>query len=109
MQKLPILAALTALVLGQPAAAQDAPATRTAVVDHRDLDLSTDKGARTLDRRIWRAVVEVCGTAPDYDLEGKNQVRECRRDTRRLAAADAELAIAEAKQGQPIRVTTAQK
>ncbi|SNS80996.1 UrcA family protein [Sphingopyxis indica] len=109
MQKLPILAALTALALGQPALAQDAPPTRTAVVDHRDLDLSTDKGARALDRRIWRAVVEVCGTAPDYDLEGKNQVRECRRDTRRLAAADAELAIAEAKQGQPIRVTTRAK
>ena len=109
MQKLPILAALTALTLGQPALAQDAPATRTAVVEHRDLDLSTDKGVRTLDRRIWRAVVEVCGTAPDYDLEGKNDVRECRRDTRRLASAEAELAIAEAKQGQPIRVTSAQK
>ena len=109
MQKLPILAALTALTLGQPALAQDASATRTAVVEHRDLDLSTDKGARTLDRRIWRAVVEVCGTAPDYDLEGKNDVRECRRDTRRLASAEAELAIAEAKQGQPIRVTSAQK
>lgn len=109
MKKLLILAALTAASFGQPAAAQSAPADPTAVVQYSDLDLRTERGTKTLDRRIWRAVVTVCGTAPDYDLEGKNEVRQCRRDTRLLASAQAELAIADATRGQPIRVTTRAK
>lgn len=109
MSKLPILAALTAAFLAQPATAQPAPAPRTAIVAHADLNLATEKGARTLDRRIWRAVVAVCGTAPDYDLEGKNDVRECRRDTRALASAEAQQVIAEAARTRPIRVTTRAK
>ena len=106
MIKLPILAALTAAFLAQPAMARPAPAPRTAVVAHADLDLATEKGVKTLDRRIWRAVVAVCGTAPDYDLEGRNDVRECRRDTRALASAKAEQVIADAARARPIRVTT---
>lgn len=106
MNKLLILAALAAAPLAQPVFAQPAAAPRTAVVAHTDLDLGTEKGAKTLDRRIWRAVVAVCGTAPDYDLEGKNDVRECRRDTRALASAEAEQVIADAARAQPIRVTT---
>src|SRR3546814_11440149 len=68
MQKLPILAALTALALGQPALAQDAPPTRTAVVDHRDLDLSTDKGAESEERRVGKGGVSTCKFrgAPDH-------------------------------------------
>src|SRR3546814_17286115 len=57
MTKLPILAALAAAFLAQPATAQPASAPRTAVVAHADLDLATHKGVKTLDRRIWRAVV----------------------------------------------------
>src|SRR5690606_40991110 len=52
--KLPILAALAAAFLAQPATAQPASAPRTAVVAHADLDLATHKGVKTLDRRIWR-------------------------------------------------------
>ena len=109
MSKLLILAALAAASLAQPAFAQPAPAPRTALVAHADLDLATEKGARTLDRRIWRAVVAVCGTAPDYDLEGKNDVRECRRDTRAIASAEAQQVIADAARARPIRVTTRAK
>ncbi len=109
MSKLLILAALAAAPLAQPAFAQPAPIPRTAVVAHADLDLATKKGARTLDRRIWRAVVAVCGTAPDYDLEGKNDVRECRRDTRAIASAEAQQVIADAARARPIRVTTRAK
>src|SRR3546814_19162640 len=75
MTKLPIRAALAAAFLAQPATAQPASAPRTTVVAHADLDLATHKGVKTLDRRIWRAVVAVCGTAPDYDLAGRNDVR----------------------------------
>ncbi len=109
MKKLLILAALTAVSFGQPVSAQSAPANISAVVEHSDLDLRTAAGARTLDRRIWRAVVAVCGTASDFDLAGKNLVRECRRDTRVLAAAQAELAIASASRDARVRITSIAK
>ena len=79
------------------------------LIQHRDLDLRTEAGTRTLDRRIWRAVVEVCGKAPDYDIEGKNDVRQCRRDTRALASAQADAVIADATRDQPIRVSSIRK
>lgn len=111
MKKLLILAALAAASFGQPAFAQTAPAAapRTAVVQHSDLDLRSESGTKALDRRIWRAVVEVCGTASDFDLSGKNDVRECRRDTKAIAAIEANAVVASATRGEPIRVTSIQK
>lgn len=109
MTKLLILAALAAAPLSQPALAQTASSERTAVVQHRDLDLRTDRGTKTLDRRIWRAVVEVCGTASDFDIAGRNSVRACRRDTRALASVQADAVIASAVRGEPIRVTSIAK
>lgn len=109
MQKLLILAALAAASLGQPAAAQTAPANPSTAVQHKDLDLRSAAGAKALDRRIWRAVVAVCGSAPDFDLEGKNDVRQCRSDTRVLASAQAEQVIANTSRGQPIQVTSIHK
>ena len=109
MQKLLILAALAIVPMGSPAFAEPAPAQRTAIVQHSDLDLRTERGARTLDRRIWRAVVEVCGTAPDYDLQGKNDVRQCRTDTRQLASTQADRVIASAAPDSVIRVSSIQK
>jgi UrcA family protein len=110
MKKLLILAALAAAAAaGQPAFARTAPANPSVVVPHKDLDLRTAAGTRTLDRRIWRAVVAVCGTASDFDLEGRNEVRECRRETRHLATAKAGAVVAGATRADPIRVTSIQK
>ena len=110
MKKLLILAALATASVGQPAFAQDAPANPSGnpsvVVQHRDLDLGTKAGAKALDRRIWRAVVEVCGTAPDFDIAGKNDVRACRRDTRRVASAQADVVVANASRSEPIQVSS---
>ncbi len=106
MKKLLILAALVTTSFAQPAFAQSAPANPSVTVQHRDLDLRTEAGAKSLDRRIWRAVVEVCGTAPDYDLQGKNDVRQCRADTRLAASAQADVAIADATRSQTIRVSS---
>lgn len=45
---------------------------------------STARSADKLERRIWRAVVTIIAAArPDYDTEGKIDVRHCRRDTMR--------------------------
>lgn len=107
MKKLLILAALTAASFGQPAFAQ--PANPSVVVQHKDLDLRTAAGARTLDRRIWRAAVAVCGTTSEFDLEGKNDIRHCRSETRRIGSAQAQLVIADATRDQPIRVSSIQK
>lgn len=111
MKKLLILAALAAAAAasGQPAFARTAPANPSVAVQHKDLDLRTAAGTRTLDRRIWRAVVAVCGTASDFDLEGRNDVRECRRETRQLATAKAGAVVAGATRADPIRVTSIQK
>lgn len=106
MKKLLILAALTAASFGQPALAQTAPANATAVVQHSDLDLGTAAGAKTLQHRIWRAVVAVCGTTSEFDLAGKNDIRDCRRDTLRASSAQADLAIANASDSRPIRVSS---
>jgi UrcA family protein len=106
MKKLLILAALAATSVGQPALAQSPPANPSVAVQHRDLDLRTEAGAKSLDRRIWRAVVEVCGTASDFDLKGKNDIRQCRTDTRALASRQAELAIADAAGSQVIQISS---
>ena len=106
MQKLLILAALAAVSIGQPVSAQSVAANPSVAVAHKDLDLRTDAGAKALDRRIWRAVVEVCGTAPDYDIAGKNDVRHCRRDTKRVATAQADVVIADASRDLPIQVSS---
>lgn len=109
MKKLLILAALATVSVGQPAFAQTATAPRTAVVQHSDLDLRTERGAKTLERRLWRAAVAVCGTASDADLAGKNDMRDCRRDTMAIASAEADTVIAGVAQAQPIRVASAKK
>ena len=106
MQKLLILAALAAVSIGQPVSAQTAPANPSIAVAHKDLDLRTAAGAKALDRRIWRAVVEVCGTAPDFDIAGKNDVRQCRRDTRTVASAQADVVVANASRDQLIQVSS---
>lgn len=106
MKKLLILAALAAASSGQPAFARTAPANETAAVQHRDLDLRTEAGTKALDRRIWRAVVAVCGTYSDFDLKGKNEVRQCRRDTKRVASAQADVVVANASRDQLIQVSS---
>lgn len=106
MQKLLILAALAAVSIGQPVSAQTAPANPSVAVAHKDLNLRTEAGTKALDRRIWRAVVEVCGTAPDFDVAGKNDVRQCRRDTKRVASAQADVVVASASRDQLIQVSS---
>jgi UrcA family protein len=106
MQKLMILAATAAALVGQPVSAEPDPAKASVAVVHGDLDLRTEAGVKALDRRIWRAVVAVCGEAPGYDLAGKNDVRQCRRDTRAQATAQAEIAIAGAMRNRAIQVSS---
>ena len=78
-----------AAIKAAPALAEPvSPAVNVALVHTADLDLSTEAGQRQLDSRLVQAAREVCGTASDVDLEGKNQVRHCRNEV--LAQANAQ-------------------
>jgi len=79
------------------------PVIATSVVQTADLDLSTAKGQRALDLRLTQAVKEVCGTASDVDIAGKNEVRRCRVDTLANLSAERDQRIAAAS-GSPIKV-----
>jgi UrcA family protein len=69
-----------AIIKGAPALAEPRsnPDVNVSIVSTADLDLGTKAGQRTLDERLIHAASEVCGTASDFDLAGKNQVRACR-------------------------------
>jgi UrcA family protein len=92
------------LIKGAPTLAQpaSAPNVNVSIVHTADLDLSTDAGRHQLDRRLVQAAREVCGTASDFDLEGKNDVRSCRTGV--LAKARAETAQLASRSGANIIV-----
>lgn len=92
MGKYLIIAALTALTIGQPAFADTV--ARSADVQYKDLDLRTDSGTRTLERRLSRAVETVCGTAARIDIVGQRKVKDCQRETKLRAAAQIDRVIA---------------
>jgi UrcA family protein len=70
--------AAAAVIKAVPAFAEQALAQNIAIVHTNDLDLSSAKGRAELDHRLVNAVNDVCGTASDFDLAGKNAVRACR-------------------------------
>lgn len=77
-----------AVIKTAPALAAPAPAQNVSIVHTADLDLSSKAGREALDHRLVTAAFDVCGTASDVDLAGKNKVRACRVDV--LAKARAE-------------------
>ena len=96
----------TAVIKATPALAETPAAeTNVSLVRVADLDLSRDAGRRQLDLRLARAAREVCGTASDADLQGKNEVRQCRVDV--LAAARKNTVLAAARNKGFIAVTAA--
>ena len=79
------------------------PVIAVSTVHTADLDLGTARGQRALDLRLNQAVKEVCGTASDVDIAGKNEVRRCRSETLAKLAEERDQRIARAS-NQPIRV-----
>ena len=79
------------------------PITVSSTVQVADLDLSTARGQRALDLRLTQAVKQVCGTASDADVAGKNEVRRCRVETLARVASERDHRIARAS-GEPIEV-----
>ena len=82
--------ATAALIKAVPAFAEPMPAQNVSIVHTADLDLSSKAGLEALDHRLVTAAFEVCGTASEVDLAGKNKVRACRADVLAKARAEGE-------------------
>jgi len=80
--------------------------TAVSVVRTSDLNLASAAGQRQLDIRLSHAAREVCGTASESDLGGRNDVRKCRGDVLAKARAVGRSA-ASARPGMPIAVIAA--
>ena len=79
--------------------------TYVSYVQTSDLNLSSEGGQRTLDRRLAHAAREVCGTPSDADLVSQNKARECRADAIARAASQNESVLAAAKRGAIVAIT----
>jgi UrcA family protein len=93
----------TLLAFSATPALAEQPVTATSIVQTADLDLSTARGQRALDLRLNQAVKEVCGTASDVDIAGKNDVHRCRVETLASLSAERDQRIASAS-GSPIEI-----
>lgn len=95
MNRAVTIALASALIASGAIGAAPAPAqppggeANISLVRTADLDLGSEAGRKALDRRLAQAAREVCGTASDADVEGKNAVRKCRDET--LANAKSQL------------------
>jgi len=97
-----------AAIKAAPALAEPvASTTNVSRVQTGDLDLSSPSGQRTLDARLAHAAREVCGTASDADLAGKNDVRKCRADVLAKANGQRDQLLAAAGRGTVIAIADA--
>ena len=99
-----------AAIKAAPALAQETPANEpnVSLVRTADLDLGSEAGRRTLDQRLANAARQVCGEASDADVEGKNDVRQCRDETLARAKTQRDSLVAAADHSATIAVTAAQ-
>jgi UrcA family protein len=93
----------TLLAFTATPALAEPPVTVTSIVQTADLDLSSQAGQRALNHRLSLAAIEVCGTASDADIAGKNDVRQCRAEVLASVASDRDQRVAAAS-NQPIEV-----
>jgi len=96
--------ALAALVSAVPATASTDDGPRVAV-SYGDLDLTSEAGIETLDRRLDRAVKRVCGSASITELQAQRQIKECRAITWNAVRSERDFAIARAADRQLARAT----
>jgi len=74
-------------------------------VQTSDLDLASQNGQRSLDRRLAQAAREVCGVPSDADLVGQNKARACRTDAISRAGSEREGLLAAANRGAVVAIT----
>jgi UrcA family protein len=97
----------TAAIKAAPALAQQPGGTEANIsrVWTGDLDLRSEAGRSKLELRLARAAREVCGTASDADVAGKNDVRKCRDEALARATDNQAALLAAASRGAVLAVT----
>lgn len=92
-----------------PAAAEPngAADVTVSVVRTADLNLAAEEGRKRLESRLAQAAREVCGTASDADLAGKNEARKCREETLARALAQRDRLLAASDRSGVIAVSAA--
>lgn len=80
--------------------------TATSIVRTSDLDLSSELGQRTLDRRLVVAAHQVCDDPSAVDLKAANAESQCRDQVLSAARVRAGV-IAGRNSGEPIRIAIA--
>jgi UrcA family protein len=83
------------------------PQTKVSLVRTADLDLNSSAGRRQLELRLVHAASDVCGTASDADLQGKNEVRKCREGVLAVARSQRDAVLASVAGKGVIAVTAA--
>ena len=97
----------TGVIKAAPALAESpASAVNVSLVRTADLDLGSRDGQRQLDRRLAFAAREVCGSASDVDIAGKNAVRKCRDATLAKAKSERDAVLAAAARDGLVAVTS---
>jgi UrcA family protein len=93
---LPAIAfACAALIAAVPSSALAQDEIRTQRVPYGDLDLASQPGIDTLDRRLDRAVEKVCSQPGPRNLQQQRMVAQCEKQTRQKIQAKRDLAIAQ--------------
>jgi UrcA family protein len=106
MKTLLAIAAAAAAFGAAPAPARDSAPAQIRIVRYADLDLATKAGQAALDRRLAFAVRDVCGSASDADLHGKNVVRRCLAQTARAVSARRDAALASTAAATSVRLAS---
>ena len=105
MLKLLIPVVLLSTVLPVAALAQETHAD--VHVAYRDLNLQSPAGAHVLDRRIERAITEICPDLSGFELARKRATLRCRAAKRAEVADQRAVVLANAARG-TVEVATAQ-
>jgi len=102
MNKLILIAALGAVAHATAAPALAPAEKRVAIVDAAGLNLATQRGVQSLDRRIRHAAAELCGSPSAADPRGRRDVSSCIDEAVAGAAAARSRAIALGQSGRPV-------
>jgi len=100
MKTLLFAAAVAAGLAAAPALAQPGSEPQIAV-RVADLDLATERGRRTLDRRLLNAAWTACGTPSPADPRGHSNLTACIAEARAAAIAQRNAILAAARRQAP--------
>jgi UrcA family protein len=79
---LPIVALGLAVAFATPAMAEPAFSTASVTVDYKGVDLTSQKGRETLDRRVNAAISAMCGQPVFGTREEAEALQQCRIEAR---------------------------